>query len=76
MRLWLALPAVLILPGSLLLYGLALSRGLPWIISAVGCGVFGFAFAILADISLTYVMDCYEDVSRHSSPREVHSSLD
>jgi hypothetical protein len=67
MRLWIALPAILLLPGSLLLYGLALARGLPWIVSAVGCGVFGFAFATLADVSLTYTMDCYKDVSRSLS---------
>jgi len=62
MRLWSALPAVVILPGSILMFGLPLVRGMPWIISAVGAGVFGFAFAVLGDISLTYAMDCYKEV--------------
>ncbi len=35
---------------------------MPWIISAVGCGIFGFAFAALGDIALTYAMDCYKEV--------------
>lgn len=62
MRLWLALPCIIILPGGLLLFGLPMVRGMPWIISAVGAAVFGFAFAALGDISLTYTMDCYKEV--------------
>lgn len=62
MRLWLALPAVFILPGSLLFFGLPTAEGLPWIIPAVGAGFFGFGFSALADIALTYAMDCYQEV--------------
>ena len=62
MRLWLALPTIIIMPGSILMFGLPMARGMPWAISAVGAGVFGFAFAILGDISITYTMDCYKEV--------------
>ncbi|KAL4894705.1 major facilitator superfamily domain-containing protein [Aspergillus ambiguus] len=36
--------------------------GLPWIVVAVGAAVFGFAFTLLADVSLSYLMDCYQDM--------------
>jgi len=62
MRLWLALPTIIIMPGSILMFGLPMDRGMPWAISAVGAGVFGFAFAILGDIAITYTMDCYKEV--------------
>lgn len=62
MRLWLALPAVLTTPGSILFFGLPTAQGLPWIIPAIGAGVFGFSFASLADIALTYAMDSYQEV--------------
>lgn len=62
MRLWSALPAVILLPGSLLMIGLTMARGMPWIIPAVGTGIYGFTFATLGDISLTYAMDCYQEV--------------
>jgi hypothetical protein len=62
MRLWLTIPNIFILPAGLLMFGLPMARGMPWIISAVGCGVFGFSFAALGDIALTYAMDCYKEV--------------
>lgn len=62
MRLWLALPAVLIMPGSILLFGLPIPRGMPWIVSAIGSGIFGFAFSTMGDLVLTYTMDCYKEV--------------
>ncbi|KAL5356095.1 major facilitator superfamily domain-containing protein [Aspergillus floccosus] len=37
-------------------------NGVPWIVVAVGAAVFGFAFSLIADVSLSYLMDCYEDV--------------
>ena len=62
MRLWLTVPNIFILPAGMLMFGLPMARGMPWIISAVGCGIFGFAFAALGDIALTYAMDCYKEV--------------
>lgn len=36
---------------------------MPWPLLAVGYGVFGFGLVAIGDISLSYAMDCYEDVS-------------
>lgn len=52
-------------------------QGLPWIVPAVGYGVYGFAFSVIADLSLTYLLDCYQDVSlasgnRWQSPEPTH----
>lgn len=62
MRLWVALPAVLAMPASILLFGLATANGLPWIIPCMGSGIFGFAMVTLGDVGLTYAMDCYVEV--------------
>ena len=34
-----------------------------WIVVAVGAAVFGFTFTLIADVSLSYLMDCYQEVS-------------
>jgi hypothetical protein len=64
MRLWVALPAIVLLPASIILFGVSTADGLPWIVPCIGSGLFGFAFVTLGDVSLTYTMDCYKDVSR------------
>lgn len=63
MRLWVALPAVLAMPASILLFGLATANGLHWIVPCIGSGIFGFAMVTLGDVGLTYAMDCYCEVS-------------
>lgn len=63
MRLWVALPAVLAMPTSILLFGLATANGLHWIVPCIGSGIFGFAMVTLGDVGLTYAMDCYVEVS-------------
>ncbi|KAG2420000.1 hypothetical protein HFD88_004797 [Aspergillus terreus] len=60
MRLWVLLPGILICPGGILIFGLCMARGIPWIVVAVGAAVFGFAFSLIADVSLSYLMDCYQ----------------
>ena len=62
MRLWLALPAAFILPAGILMFGLGLARGVPWIILAVGYGLWGFGFVLSTDIALAYCTDCYQDI--------------
>ncbi|KAJ5278840.1 hypothetical protein N7478_004212 [Penicillium angulare] len=62
MRLWLALPVAIFGPASLLMFGLGLAYGVHWSLLAVGFGVYGFTLASVSGISLSYLMDCYQDV--------------
>ncbi|KAJ5085977.1 hypothetical protein N7532_010748 [Penicillium argentinense] len=62
MRLWLALPMAILGPASILMFGLGLAYGIHWALLAVGFGVFGFTLAAISGISLSYLMDCYQDV--------------
>lgn len=63
MRLWTALPGVLVMPFSLLWFGSSTADGNAWIVPAVALGAFGFGFVVLGDVALTYVIDCYSNVS-------------
>ncbi|KAJ5806860.1 hypothetical protein N7474_010452 [Penicillium riverlandense] len=62
MRLWLALPAAILGPASILMFGLGLAYGIHWALLAVGFGFFGFTLASIGSISLSYLMDCYQDI--------------
>jgi MFS family permease len=79
-RLWLALPAVVLGPACILMFGLGLAyvcpsyfpkimyptnlfQGVHWSCLAVGFGVFGFTLSSISGVSLSYLMDCYQDVS-------------
>lgn len=75
MRLWIALPAIVTMPAALLIFGLGTANGLPWIVPASGAALFGFSFAALGDVALTYSMDCYGAVSKRVVDDCPHSSL-
>ncbi|GKZ20275.1 hypothetical protein AbraIFM66951_001392 [Aspergillus brasiliensis] len=62
MRLWLSLPVIVLGPGSILMFGLGLAYGAHWAVLAVGYGIFGFVIACSGGISLSYLMDCYQDI--------------
>ncbi|PNY29218.1 MFS-type transporter [Tolypocladium capitatum] len=62
MRLWLALPAAIITPAGILMFGLGLNYEAPWPLLAVGFGFFGFGLIVAGDIALSYTMDCYHDI--------------
>ncbi|CAG8259512.1 unnamed protein product [Penicillium salamii] len=78
MRLWLALPLAVVTPVGILMFGLGLAyvrpsrnfliilsnrlQGIHWALLAVGFGIFGFAFAAISGIALSYLMDCYQDI--------------
>ncbi|KAK4862599.1 hypothetical protein LT330_002732 [Penicillium expansum] len=62
MRLWLALPIVIISPAGILMFGLGLAYGVHWALLAIGFGFFGFALAAVGGITLSYLMDCYQDI--------------
>ncbi|KAI4681300.1 uncharacterized protein J4E84_007536 [Alternaria hordeiaustralica] len=62
MRLWITLISAILLPGGILMFGLALDRGLHWMILAVGFGLFGFTFVLASGVALSYVTDCYQEI--------------
>ncbi|KAI2708394.1 hypothetical protein CBS147332_6455 [Penicillium roqueforti] len=62
MRLWLALPLAIIGPAGILMFGLGLAYGVHWALLAVGFGFFGFTLASISGITLSYLMDCYQDI--------------
>ncbi|RMD43232.1 hypothetical protein DV735_g1935, partial [Chaetothyriales sp. CBS 134920] len=62
MRLWLALPSIILLPAGILMFGIGLAKGVAWPLLAVGYGVWGVGFSVAADISLAYCTDCYQDI--------------
>ncbi|KAH6976858.1 major facilitator superfamily domain-containing protein [Ilyonectria destructans] len=62
MRLWLALPTILITPAGYFMFGLSVSQGMPWYIPAVGLGIFGFGSTALGNVCVVYLMDSYSDV--------------
>lgn len=62
MRLWLALPCALFIPAGLLMFGIGLAAGVPWIVLAVGYAIWGFGFVVSSDIALAYCTDCYQDI--------------
>ncbi|KKY14476.1 putative major facilitator superfamily [Diplodia seriata] len=62
MRLWAALPSVVLMPAGLFLYGFSLVDGRHWIIPCIGTAAFGISFSLLGTVSLTYLTDCYREV--------------
>lgn len=86
MRLWLALPGVILGPAGMLLFGLSMAnvrvkpakyqlptsliiiQGYAWIIPSIGSAIFGFGLNLIADTSLTYLQDCYYEVSNLPLP--------
>ncbi|ORY60290.1 major facilitator superfamily transporter [Pseudomassariella vexata] len=62
MRLWMALPGVFLVPTGMLVFGLSMTEGKPWIIPAIGLAIFGFGMSLLGDGVLTYVQDCYSKI--------------
>ncbi|GAQ39300.1 sugar transporter [Aspergillus niger] len=62
MRLWLSLPIIALGPASILMFGLGLAYGAHWVVLAVGYGIFGFVLSCSSGISLSYLMDCYQDI--------------
>ncbi|KAF4314578.1 Major facilitator superfamily [Botryosphaeria dothidea] len=62
MRLWIALPGILLTPLSIFLYGFSLVDGRHWIIPCIGTAIFGVAFSLMGTIALTYLTDCYREL--------------
>lgn len=49
-------------------------QGKPWPLLAVGFGVCGLGLGSLNAIALSYLMDCYQEVSHYGSYRTYYSS--
>ncbi|EKG10849.1 Major facilitator superfamily [Macrophomina phaseolina MS6] len=62
MRLWIALPGILLTPLGIVLYGLSMANGQPWIIPCVGTAIFGVSFSLVGTTALTYLTDCYREL--------------
>lgn len=62
-RLYAAIFPALASGVGVVLYGLSLARGMPWIIPAVGIAVFGFGFAGLTHGVLTFLLDGYGEIA-------------
>ena len=61
-RLWSIVPFVVCIPAGTLLFGIGLSRGLPWPYVAVGLGLYSGAVTPISSITVTYLSDSYKDV--------------
>jgi MFS family permease len=61
-RLWLMLPAAIISPAGLILFGVGTNNGWSWPAPYVGLGFIGFGWGCAGDLSMAYLMDCYPDM--------------
>lgn len=62
-RLYAAIFPALASGVGVVLYGLSLTHGMPWIIPAVGIAIFGFGFVGITHGVLTFLLDGYGDVA-------------
>lgn len=65
-RLWILLPLSIVNAAGLLVYGIAVARGLPWIIPCVGMGLIAFSLVTGVGVLLSYVLDCYKEVGEEA----------
>ncbi|KAF2220357.1 major facilitator superfamily domain-containing protein [Elsinoe ampelina] len=61
-RLWSCLPAAIIFPAGLMLYGIGAARGMAWIVLFVGGGLIGFGLSVGGSVSMAYTLDCYKEI--------------
>ncbi|KAF2480141.1 major facilitator superfamily domain-containing protein [Neohortaea acidophila] len=58
-RLWLVLPAAVISPAGLMLFGIGTGEGWAWPAPYVGLGMIGFGWGCGGDLSMAYLQDAY-----------------
>lgn len=63
MRLWAMVPFVSFVPLGALLFGAALSYCWSWWVVAVAFAICNFGVTPISGLALTYITDCYADVS-------------
>ncbi|CZR67587.1 related to HOL1, putative substrate-H+ antiporter [Phialocephala subalpina] len=61
-RLYLAVFPALVGPAGLFLYGFALAHDAHWVVPMAGVALYGFSQASIQALSLTYLMDSYEEI--------------
>ncbi|KAL3426430.1 hypothetical protein PVAG01_03221 [Phlyctema vagabunda] len=62
-RLWAFVPAAIIMPGGLVIYGVTAAHGLEWIVPVVGMGMVGFGLSVGGSVTMAYIVDCYKDLA-------------
>lgn len=49
--------------AGLLLYGIAVARGLHWVVACVGMACIAFSLMTAIGVLLSYALDCYRDIA-------------
>lgn len=63
MRLWLFWLAVVLIPASIILWGVGAAHGIPWIGLMFASAILAFANTTCVPLSINYVIDSYRDMS-------------
>lgn len=61
-RLWCLLPAGLISPAGMFLFGIGTEKQWAWYAPYVGLGMIGFGWGCCGDLSMSYLVDCYPEM--------------
>ena len=62
-RLWLFSPSVVLVPGSLILWGVGAAHHVHWFGLMFGMGLIGFTTSIGVQTSISYCIDSYPELS-------------
>jgi hypothetical protein len=63
MRLWLFSIAVLLIPASIILWGVGAAHGIPWMGLMTASALLAFANTLSVPLSVNYVIDSYRDMA-------------
>lgn len=62
-RLWLTVPFAILIPASLILWGVGAAHGIHWIGPVFGMGILGGCVAIGCSVPITYFIESYREMS-------------
>ena len=62
MRLWMLLPATILFPTGMLLFGIGTAYGWAWPAPYVALGFIGFGWGNAGDVAMAYLEDCYPNM--------------
>lgn len=63
MRLWLFTASLILIPSSIILYGVGAAHHIPWIGILIAGGLLSFANTACVPLSLNYLVDSYRDLA-------------